>query len=137
MELNIDATNATVGRLATFAAKQALLGNKVNIFNSEQAVVSGSRSFVLKKWHDKVNVRGDTLRGPFFSRMPDRLLRRVVRGMLPHRQPRGKEAFQRVMCYIGIPSKFKDVKLTKFETPLGTRKVVSLKEISKQLGAKQ
>jgi large subunit ribosomal protein L13 len=39
----IDATNATLGRLASFVAKQALQGKKVIIVNSEKAIITGDK----------------------------------------------------------------------------------------------
>jgi len=31
--------------------------------------------------------------------------------MLAYKQPRGREAFDKTMCYIGVPNEFKDKKL--------------------------
>src|SRR3989338_9925934 len=47
--------------------------------------------------------RGDPHHGPYHSRLPDRIVRRTIRGMLPYKQERGKKAFARIMCYIGTP----------------------------------
>ncbi|MEM3154477.1 MAG: 50S ribosomal protein L13 [Candidatus Woesearchaeota archaeon] len=112
-ELNIDATNAIAGRLASYVAKQALLGNSVNIFNCEKAVISGDPKAVRGKFYHRFFKLGRPFKGPFNSRMPDRFMRRMVRGMLEYKQGRGKEAFKRVMCYMGVPSEFKDKKLSK------------------------
>ncbi|HLC33103.1 MAG TPA: 50S ribosomal protein L13 [Candidatus Nanoarchaeia archaeon] len=111
MEINIDATNGIAGRIASYAAKQALLGHTVNIFNSERAIISGSPSAVREKYYHRIFKTGQPNKGPFISRMPDRFLRRIVRGMVEHKQGRGGEAFERIMCYIGVPVAFKDKKL--------------------------
>ena len=65
-------------------------------------------------------------------------MRRIVRGMLPYKQPRGKEAFKRVMCWKGVPEQFKDAKSVKFgdASKLPNFKFVTLGEISKYLGGK-
>jgi ribosomal protein uL13 len=112
-EINIDATGAVVGRMASYAAKQALLGSTVNIFNCENAVISGSFPVVRARYYKLIFDIGRPEKGPFRSRMPDRFVRRIVRGMVQHKTGRGRAAFERVMCYIGVPDKFRDKKLVK------------------------
>ena len=43
----IDASNLILGRLATFVAKQALLGEQVFIANCEKSVISGDKANIL------------------------------------------------------------------------------------------
>lgn len=107
----IDAQNQILGRFATFAAKQALLGKEVRVINAEKAVMSGSPSQVIAKVKNDKD-RGTPAKGPFIPNMADRYVRRVIRGMLPHRQAKGAEAFARVLCYVGVPEEFKN------ETPV-------------------
>lgn len=135
----IDATNLVLGRLATFAAKKSLLGEKVDIINCEKAVITGDPTTTYTRFKQRRDL-GIPLKGPYPSRMPDRIVRRTIRGMLPRKKTKGRDAFSRVMCYIGIPDKVKDKKA---ETIKGANisKVPSLKyttvgEISKLLGAK-
>ena len=42
-QIVIDATNATMGRLASYVAKQALLGKQIAIVNSEKAIITGNK----------------------------------------------------------------------------------------------
>ena len=35
----------------------------------------------------------------------------MIRGMLPYKQARGKEAYDKIMCYIGVPEEMKDKKM--------------------------
>jgi large subunit ribosomal protein L13 len=49
--------------------------------------------------------------GPFHYRRPDRIVRKTVRGMLPYKQPKGKQAFKRLKVYMGVPNEFKDQKM--------------------------
>ena len=114
MKYIIDATNARLGRLATTVAKRSLLGHEIVIVNCEHAIISGTKKSVEKKWHERMEL-GQPSKGPFFSRMPDRFVRRVVRGMLPYKQTRGKDAFGRVQCYLGVPSEYKNNTLEKLE----------------------
>lgn len=105
----IDATNLILGRFATFAAKQALLGNEVRIINVEKSIISGSRANVLAEFKQN-RQRGIPTKGPFIPKMPDRYVRRVVRGMLPYKFAKGSEALKRVLCFKGSPEEFKDIK---------------------------
>lgn len=135
----IDATDAILGRLAAYAAKKALLGEKVDIINCEKAIVSGSRNIIIEKYQRKLKL-GAPLTGPYYPRTPDRLVRRTIRGMLPYRRPRGKEVFKKVMCYIGIPEQFKAQKIEKIEgiskSRLAGINYMAVGEISKIIGSK-
>ena len=44
----IDATNIILGRLASFAAKHALLGETIEIINCENAVITGNKKRTLE-----------------------------------------------------------------------------------------
>jgi large subunit ribosomal protein L13 len=101
----IDATDARLGRMATHAAKAALHGKTVVIINCEEALIVGARKNILEKYVWKREL-GRPTKGPFLPRMPDRFVRRVVRSMLPYKTPHGRDAFERVMCYIGTPEQF-------------------------------
>jgi large subunit ribosomal protein L13 len=105
----IDATDLILGRLATYVAKKAMLGEKIDIVNSEKSVVSGKKESVYKNYIRK-RERGIPLQGPYFPRMPNALVRRTIRGMIPYKTERGKKAFKSIKCYIGIPSELKDKK---------------------------
>lgn len=106
----IDASNLIAGRMATAVAKMALMGEEINVVNCENAVMTGKKKEVLQRMKTRKE-RGDALKGPYFQTMPDRFVRRIIRGMLPYKQEKGKLAFKRVMCYIGVPDQFKDQKL--------------------------
>ncbi len=136
----IDATGLVVGRMATKVAKLALMGEKINIVNSENAVFSGRREIVMKKFKER-ELRATPYKGPFRVRLPDRILRRAIRGMLPFKKARGREAFERIMCYIGVPNEFKDKKIETIESAsikhLKAQHSVTIGEISKLLRGKQ
>lgn len=119
VEINVDATDAVVGRMASYVAKQALLGNTVNIFNCENAVMSGRVLYNRDTFYHRIFKLGRPEKGPFNSRMPDRFVRRVIRGMVQHKTARGRAAFERIMCYIGVPDKFKDKKLVQVSKKAG------------------
>lgn len=134
----IDATNLILGRLASLAAKKALKGEEVIIINAEKCCISGRREQVFERYKFKRDV-GDIYKGPFMSRMPDRLVRRTVRGMVPRKKAKGREAYKRVKVYIGKPDDIKgDVTTIKDINidSLKDRKFVRMEDVCRWLGAK-
>lgn len=129
-----------MGRLATHVAKQALNGEEVVVVNAENIVVTGRREDILADYHHRRSrgVAGRNRKGPFYPRMPDRLFRRAVRGMIPYQEPRGRAAYSRVMAYVGVPKDLEGKKFMVVENALerGSRGKLSLGEISENLGAK-
>lgn len=96
----IDGKDHILGRLASFVAKALLEGQDIVVVNSKDIVVTGSTTFdeILEKVQ-----RGDPHHGPFYPKRPDRIFKRVVRGMLPYRKEKGRKAFKRLRVYIGVP----------------------------------
>ena len=135
-----NAEKKVFGRLASKAAQHALDGDTVIIVNAEKAVITGKKEAVLKKWQTRMKLapKGNPERGPKFSRMPDRVLRRAVRGMLPNKTTRGKTALRRVKVYIGIPKEYegKDFVEVKERVHTKRRNEVILGDMCKLLGAK-
>jgi len=137
MDIYIDAKDSIAGRLASRLAKELLKGNRVFVVNSEQAVISGNPKWVGEQYVERVN-RGDPYHGPFYPKMPDRVLKRLVRGMLPYKKPRGREALKRLKVYISIPEELKGkefVKMSEAENRL-EGKFVTIGELSKRFGVK-
>ncbi len=137
----IDATNLIVGRMATRAAKLALLGEKIDIVNCEKAVITGSRRNVIEKYKRKRDLGHSPFKGPYFTRSADRFVKRVIRGMLPYKKERGSKALKRIKCHIGVPSEFENEKMIATIKEANVSKLPNLKyvtigEISKEIGAK-
>ena len=133
----VDAEGLILGRMATHVAKLALAGEQINIINCEKAVVSGSQSKIDKR--HKLREMGSPFKGPFYPKAADRIVKRAIRGMLPYKKPKGKDAFQRIMCHIGVPEKFNG----KTETIEGAnvKKLPNIKyfevgKLCKEIGAK-
>ncbi|MEM4239744.1 MAG: 50S ribosomal protein L13 [Candidatus Woesearchaeota archaeon] len=139
-EINIDATNLVVGRMGSYAAKQALLGHSVNIFNCEKAVMTGGRDFNVEQYRYLIKETGQPQKGPFISRLPDRFVRRQIRGMLPHKKARGMAAWKRIMCYVGVPEEFKGKKLSTLDWAglkhKKTMKIITIGELCKMIGGR-
>jgi len=132
----IDASGATLGRLSTNTAKRLLKGEEVAVINSEKAIISGKKSTIKARYKQKRDV-GTYRKGPFFPRMPDQLVKRTIRGMIPYQTPHGRTAFKRLKCYIGVPREFQG---QKFENIKEAEKqpidYVTIEELSRSLGAK-
>jgi len=134
----LDANNIILGRLASFAAKKALQGNNIEVIHCENAVVSGKKKFVFDDVVRRYNQ--GTFKGPFIPRESNRFVRRVIRGMVPYKTPKGREAYKKIKCYIGIPSELKDKKSEAIpgadSSKLPSRDHVYVKEIIKRMGGK-
>ncbi len=136
----VDAKDLIMGRLASFVAKKALLGETVDIINSEKTLITGSKQEVLAKYTHRRVGRGTPGKGPFFPRKEHLILKRTIRGMLPHKQEKGRLALKRVKCYIGTPESMKGKETVNVEmahkSKLSTTKYIMLKKLSEYLGAK-
>ena len=86
--------------------KSTRAGNddKVVIVNAEKAVVSGKPDSVFATYHEKYALN-HARKGPYFPRMPDMILKRTVRGMLPYQaKSSGRRALRNLRVEIGCPS---------------------------------
>jgi large subunit ribosomal protein L13 len=107
----IDGKNAILGRLASYAAKEALKGEEITIVNCEQIVITGNKKNIKEDFEAKRKRVGSTFKGPKVSRTSEKIVKRVIRGMLPnYRVGRGRTALKRIKCYVGIPKEFEEKK---------------------------
>jgi len=134
----VDATGLVLGRLASVTAKCLLAGEEVKIVNAEKAIITGKKEFIFSDY-GHMRERGHKERGPYFPRRPDMILKRTVRGMLPYKMRRGRDAFSRLRIYVGVPRELKGMQ---FEQPEGAKmritsnnKYIELGALSKRLGA--
>ena len=135
----IDAEGLVLGRMASIVAKRLLNGEFIDLVNAEKAVVSGNRAMVIKSEKKFLEVGGRG-RGPTHWRQPHRIVRRTIRGMLPYRKARGREAFKRLKVHIGLPEEFNSVEKETFpeihSSNLG-RNFVTIGEIAVNIGWKK
>lgn len=135
----IDATDLIVGRMASIAAKKAMLGEKIDIINCQNAVISGSRKNIIANYKQK-KARATVFKGPYIPRMPDRFVRRIIRGMLPYKKEKGRKAFERIMCYIGVPKEFEGKKAETIDNASISKRnltrFVRISDLCSELGAK-
>ena len=134
----IDASGIVVGRASSLIAKRHILGESIVIVNAEKAVVLGKRAVVLEQYR-AAKARGSVRKGPHYPRTPERMLRRAIRGMLPYKHSKGREAFKRLKTYIGVPEEYSTVKpetLDAAKPRPALMEPLTLLEISQFLGAK-
>lgn len=132
----MDAEGAVLGRMASHAAKQLLHGEKVVIVNAEKAVISGGAKNIHAKYKqrlDRTN-RANPLKQTKFPRVPDRIVRRTVRGMLNLKTNRGANAYKNLSVFMGVPDKYTE-QVVKYEGKTPSKKITVL-ELSKMLGWK-
>lgn len=140
VKIFIDAEGKVLGRLCSFIAKNALLGNEVIVCNVEKCVISGDRRHVIETYLQRRR-RGKSPRwGPKYPKRPDLIFRRALRGMLPYKKEKGKKALRKVKVFIGIPEEFKDANFIKLEgldkSKFKIPKFVTLEEVCRELGWK-
>lgn len=107
----IDGKNAVLGRLASYAAKEALKGEEIIIVNCEQIIITGNKKNIKKNFEIRRARVGSSQKGPKHPKTSEKIVKRVIRGMIPdHRKGRGREAFKKIKCYVGIPKEFQETK---------------------------
>ena len=135
----VDATNQIAGRLSSKVAKLIVSGKRVVIVNAEKSLISGSRTSVINQWKESLEIAShvNPIYGPIHPRRPDNILRRMIRGMVPRKKPKGATAMKRLRVYIGVPEAVKVPKFTKFEDTSASRPIpvyVTMGDLSKSMG---
>ena len=90
-EIVIDGKGHLLGRLASIIAKELISGQKIVVVRAEKINISGSLFRNRLKFMEFLNRRmvHNPRRGFKHFRAPSRIFWRSVRGMLPHKTPRG------------------------------------------------
>ena len=135
----IDVKGLLMGRVATVIAKKALEEEELIVINCNDVVTSGNFKDVVAHFKKKFELGGSGW-GPYYIRDPARMFKRTIRGMLPWKRTRGREAFRRIKCYNTTPVEFKGTPVTFKEFHISNHsnpKHTSLGEVCKQLGGKQ
>ena len=130
----VDARDCILGRVASEVAQRTLDGERVAIVNAEHAVITGNEDDVVGTYRKRAELGSD--RGPYYPKRPDRIFKRAVRGMVPYKTTRGREAFENVRVYLGNPydEDGEVIEGTSLDR-LSNIKFISLGEISEKLGA--
>jgi len=132
----IDAKGLILGRMSSIIAKRLLQGESVVVLNAEKAAISGKRLQIVKEAKTFLEV-GHPRKGPYHPRRPDKIVRRTVRGMLPWRKAKGRQAYKRLKVYLGAPKEFDgkeiqtilDASAEKLKSPY-----ITVGELAKEIG---
>ncbi len=117
VKIIINGEHGVLGRVASYAAKQALSGNEIVVVNSEKVLVSGNRENVLERYRQKTSRGARSLKGPKFGKQAFALVKKTIVGMVPdHRLGFGRQVSKRIMCYNGIPKEFENEKMVSFKS---------------------
>jgi len=138
-ELVVDGAGCIAGRLCSNVSKLILKGNRVTIVNAEKAMLSGDRykTIQLYKEYLEINSATNPIHGPFHPRRPDRILTKMVRGMIPKRKASGIEAFKRLRVYVSIPDQLKNSSMKSFEDSKITKPMsyyITIGDLAKEIG---
>ncbi len=132
----IDAKGLILGRMSSIVAKRLLQGESVVVLNAEKAAISGKRLQIVQEAKAFLEV-GHPKKGPYHPRRPDRIVRRTVRGMLPWKKPKGRQAYKRLKVYLGAPKEF-DGKETQTILDASAEKLkspyITVGELAKEIG---
>jgi large subunit ribosomal protein L13 len=134
-DIVVDARDCILGRVASNVAERALDGERVAIVNAEDAVITGREESTMEKYRERARVGSD--RGPYYPKRPDGIFKRAVRGMVPYKEDRGREAFERVRVYVGDPYDDGEAEVIEGTSldRLSNIRFTSLGDISEELGA--
>ena len=133
----IDAENARIGRIGTFVAKKLLEGEEVSIINAEDAVISGTPKVIVDKYvhRRQLQFKGNPEKSPYWPKVPDRFVKRLIRGMVPRKKARGKAAYSKLKVYMGRPEGLKGEAVRIEGAEMGKlTKYIKISELCRQLG---
>jgi large subunit ribosomal protein L13 len=86
-DLVVDGAGCILGRVASQVAERALDGETVAVVNAERLVITGDEQEIVEKYRKRTELGSD--RGPNYPKRPDGIMKRTIRGMLPHTTVRG------------------------------------------------
>ena len=135
----IDGEGLILGRLSSMVAKRLLDGEFIELVNAEKIVVSGAKKMIIEREKEFLGVGGHE-KGPVHYRQPHRIVRKTIRGMLPHRKAHGREAFRRLKVHIGVPEEFEAAEketIEKIQARILGKRYVTIGEIAENIGWKK
>lgn len=133
-EIVLDGKNIILGRLCSYAAKQALLGKNIVIVNCNDVILSGNKENIVGEYSRIRKLDTLNLRGPILPKVAEKIVKRTIRGMLSYKQARGYEAWKRVMCYNTVPAEYessKKIVLKEFSSENKNVKTLTLGEVAR------
>ncbi|MEM1970860.1 MAG: 50S ribosomal protein L13 [Candidatus Anstonellales archaeon] len=132
----IDAKDMVFGRAASRIAKMLIRGEEVTIVNAEKFVLNGNPDYIVNKfkmrrsWRNKANPE----HSPHYSRVPNLLVRRMIRGMLPRKKFIGRQAFRRLKVIMGNPENLQGVSFDDAKIKDLGKPHIYIEDLCKRLG---
>lgn len=129
----IDGDGAVLGRMAAKVAKHLINNEEVHVINAEKIIISGNKNQIVERYRVRRRLKSkqNPEKSPKWPKVPNLLVRRVIRGMLPRKKAKGRNAFKKLRVYIGNPKNFD--KAEKMETKELAKKI-TVGELCKELG---
>lgn len=106
----------------------------------DSGAVIRNKFLFLSSFRKKMNT--NPRRGAFYFRAPSRIIFRTIRGMIPHKTTRGKQALERLKLFEGVPPPYDRVKRMVIPDALAVtrlrpqRRTSNLGRLSSELGWK-
>ena len=137
----INGEGHVLGRLASVISKNLLEGEEVIVLNAEKIMLTGSKDWAYAKYKqriDRASISNPRDLGPKYPRRPEDIFRRTVRGMLPYKKSKGRQAYKGLKAFVGVPEEYQDAEFQEIPQAeyQNVRKGMELGEVSKLLGAK-
>lgn len=134
----IDGKGLILGRASSRIAKMLLNGTNVIVLNASELYISGHKKSMLGKYKQRFDLqdKANPEHSPYWSHRPDFFVKRVIRGMLPYKRPKGKEAYKRLFVYSNFPEEFKSEKLFNLGAKSSNEtfeRAISVKELTERL----
>jgi len=124
----IDGKDATLGRMASYVAKELLKGEKMVIVNCDEVIITGNKKNIKDHFAKKRTKVGSGQKGPKYSMVNEKIVKRAVRGMIGnHRKGRGKVAYGLLRCHNKVPEEYKNSKTMTFKNK--NNKFIKIKDI--------
>lgn len=142
MRYLVDGEEAVLGRISSRVAKLLIEGHEVILVNAEKIRITGHVRDLTDKYKRLIELKdkANPEHSPHYSRRPDLFVKRVIRGMLPYKQPKGKAAYRLLKVYMGPAKDIKGAKA--YDT--GAKKAreafvdsMTISELSEKLGYRQ
>ena len=101
-----DGNSLISGRLAAKVAKDLINGEEVAVINAQGIVLSGKPSANVDRMQRKRRLtdKRNPENAEKFPRVPYMLFKKTVRGMLPKKSQRGRDALKNLKVYNGAPA---------------------------------
>ncbi len=130
----VNAEGQVMGRLSSEIASKLLDGEEIKILNCEKAVISGRPDGIIESYLQKRDIGGPE-HGPYSSLRPEKILRDSIKGMLPMKKKRGRDALSRLDVVRGNQDDEEGGRLSKGKDDLKTN-YITLEELSERIGGR-